>query len=412
MEEMGGGAAVVGGDSERALRLAKRNRYGKDTYKMRIPTHYRYCLRLLTYTTNQISAAGGGTYPAIPTANSSGVGYNVLPEGGAQVYHSLNPRSNTGSNGQMSLNGSGLYWEWAEELPEPNCPWLTTYFGYKLDMQGFNICDPELFSDNCERFQYIKQGPACATFVFPDKPITKSNSVRRYYPISQPTYTAVGGGTLSSYGVSNVEERSIGAWEMIIIPPRKMQSIKLSVCLSQNGWDHLIDMGFKPRSVTRVVKIYCSNSGLDTQYLANAMSQSLIPATRDFNPVILASSSQSGPNISNLKYKKMSYVDTENVCQFTDVTATDMQPQQYNAYQNYQRQGYPCVPFGSAVLFRFRQFAPVQQTLDTGGQSTFTQTCIRQTIPMDLYLDSVTTFKSPVMGDFDIDLPFSNPANE
>jgi len=411
-DDMGGGAAAVGGNSELALRLAKRNRYGKDTYKMRIPTHYRYCLRLLTYTTEQRAAAGGGVFPAIPTGNSSGVGYNVGPEGGVQTYHSLNPRGNTGQNGVMSLNACGLYWEWAEELPDQNCPWLTTYFGYKLDAMGFNICDPELFSDNCERFQYVKQGPACATFVFLDKPITKSNTVRRYHPISLPTYTATSGGTLSASASANVEERSIGAWEMIIIPPRKMQSVKLSVCLNQNGWDNLIQMGFKPRSVTRVVKIYCSNGGLDTEYLANATVHLNVPAVRDFNPSSGSSSAAPGPNMSNLKYKKMSYVDSENVCQYTDVTATDLQPQQYNNYQNFRKQGYPAVPFGSAVLFRFRQFAPVQQTVTSGGASTITQTAIRQTIPMDVYLDSVTTFKSPVMGTFDIDLPFSDPSFE
>jgi len=182
--------------------------------------------------------------------------------------------------------------------------------------------------------------------------------------------------------------------------------------LNQNGWDNLIQMGFKPRSVTRVVKIYCSNGGLDTEYLANATVHLNVPAVRDFNPSSGSSSAAPGPNMSNLKYKKMSYVDSENVCQYTDVTATDLQPQQYNNYQNYRRQGYPAVPFGSAVLFRFRQFAPVQQTVTAAGVSTITQTAIRQTIPMDVYLDSVTTFKSPVMGTFDIDLPFSDPSFE
>lgn len=399
----GGAAAVVGGNSEKAYRLAKRNRYGKDTYKMRIPTHYRYCLRLLTFTNSQVAL--GGTWPQTPTTSTPAtVGYNLEPEGGTQLYHDLNPRPATGTNGFMSLNACGLYWEWAEELPSTNCPWLTTYFGYKLDAAGFNICDPQLFADNASRFLYVKQGPSCATFVFPDKPIDKSGPVRRYYPITAPTYTATGG-TLSSYGVSTLEERGIGAWEMIVIPPRKMASIKLSVCLNQNGWDNLIDMGFKPRPVTRVTKIYCSNGGLDSEYLHNALEVKQMPLVRPYN----IPTGTNSANVSNLKWKKMSYVDTEFACQYTDVIQPNMAAQDYNGSQWAQKQGYPCVPFGSAIIFRFRQFAPVQTTIDAGGMATVTQTAIRQTIPMDLYLDSVTTFKSPVMGEFDLDLPYSNP---
>lgn len=416
MEEGGGAAAVVGGNSARALRLAKRNRYGKDTYKMRIPTHYRYCLRLLTYTTEQQAFAGSGVYPATPTTNTvEKPGFNVLPEGGQQLYHELNPRDQVGQNGEMSLNACGLYWWWGEELPTPSCPWLTTYFGYKLDQTGFNICDPQQFSDNCERFQYVKQGPACATFVLPDVPIEKAGPVRRYYPLTPATYTEQTGGTLSTYGRANIEERGIGAWEMIVIPPRKMQSINVGVCLNQNGWDHLIDMGFKPRPVTRVTKIYCSNGGLDHEYLLNALNQADLVATRPYNPVNNPAG-QPFPkslSITNLKYRKMSYVDTELVCQYTDVDPTaDLMNQQINNYDWAMKQGYPCVPFGSAVIFRFRQFAPVQATIDTGGQTTYAQTAVRQTIPMDLYLDSVTTFKAPVLGDFDLDLPYSDPIRQ
>ena len=400
-ETMGGGAAaVVGGNSEKALRLAKRNRYGKDTYKMRIPSHFRYCLRLLTYTTRQ--NLQNSQIPLTPTTDTPAtIGYNVLPEGSPLLYHDLKPRSITGNNGQMSLNGSGLYWMWGEELPTPSCPWLTTYFAYKLDAAGFNICDPQQFSDNCQRFNFVKQGPSCATFVFPDKPIDKAGPVRRYYPLQAPTYTGAPGqpGTLSSYGVANVEERGIGAWEMIVIPPRKLHSIKIGSIVNQDGWDNLIDMGFKPRSVTRVVKIYCSNSGVDPLTLHTIINQSLEPEDRPRNTY----------QLSNLKYKKLSYLDTENVCQYTSVQATDLQAQQYNDISFYAAQGYPCIPFGSAVVFRFRQFAPPQMQVDTGGGISYTQTCIRQTIPMDVYLDSVTTFKSPVVGEFDLDQPFTDP---
>lgn len=77
----------------------------------------------------------------------------------------------------------------------------------------------------------------------------------------------------------------------------------------------------------------------------------------------------------------------------------------------YANQGYPCVPFGSAVIFRFRQFAPLQTTYNADGTvSAYVQTCVRQTIPLDLYLDSVTTFKEPIKGSFDLDLAFTNPA--
>ena len=132
--------------------------------------------------------------------------------------------------------------------------------------------------------------------------------------------------------------------------------------------------------------------------------------------LLIFPSSATTANISSLPYKKMSYVDTEEICQYTTVpaiTANALPSTSYNVMTNsdnvYFRQGYPCVPFGSAIIFRIRQFAPVQETYTAGARS-ITQTCIRQNLPLDVYLDSVTVFKSPVKGSFDLDLPYSDPS--
>jgi len=363
---------------------------------------------------NDIPGSGA---PATPTTDTSvTTGYDLRPEGGAQVYHKLNPRTaDVATNGEMTLNASGLYWVWAEHLPGRLCPWLQTYFAFKLDAQGFNLCDPTHFATGCKQYEYIKQGPYCATFVWPDLPIDKAGPVRRYYPISQPTFsTDTNTGTLSSYGAANVEERGIGVWEMIIIPPRRYKSVNLDIICDQDGWDRLIDMGFKPRPAQRVTKIYCSNSGLDQDSADAALSILQQPEVRDYNDAAKF-------NVGDMKQYKMRYLDTEEVCQYYN---TNLQPDR-DSGTNYptldgqndtlKRQGYPCVPFGSAVVFRCRQFAPVQQTVTIVEEQpvvTETQTCIRQTIPLDIYLDSVTTFKSPVKGEFDLDLPFTNPASQ
>jgi hypothetical protein len=117
------------------------------------------------------------------------------------------------------------------------------------------------------------------------------------------------------------------------------------------------------------------------------------------------------------------YTDTEDVCQFSTVSDPDAAPQppsapasempvtEYDALETYFRQGYNCIPFGSAILFRVRQYAPPQLTIQPQGSDiTIQQTCIRQVIPLDIYLDSVTTFKGPVEGRFDLDLPYTNPS--
>jgi len=411
----GGGAVARGGNSAKALRSAKRNRYGLEQFKIRYPTHYQYCLRLLTFTTKQVVSANDPPLPATPTTDTPVTpGYNVEPEGGTQVYYSLNPRVPAeATNGFMTLNGSGMYWCWAETLPSSSCPWLETYFAFKLDAQGFNLCDPQQFADGCERYEYVKQGPYCATFVWPDPPIHKAGPVRRYYPLTAPTYTSGGGtGTLSSYGSATQEERGIGAWEMIIIPPRRYKSVNIDNVVNQDGWDRLIDMGFKPRPVEKVVKIYCSNAGLDQDSLEAVISLASQPAVRDINDA-------SKFNVCDMKKYKMRYMDTEDVCQSTNIGLGQTPPISTRVVTTYpqptdlKQQGYPCVPFGSAVAFRFRQFAPVQETVTMEGEQpvvTITQTCVRQTIPLDLYLDSVTSFKSPVKGQFDLDLPFTNPA--
>lgn len=415
----GGGAAAVvkGGNSARAERAAKRNRYGQDTYKMRLPQKFQYALRLFTYTTSQASVPGTSV-PATPTTDTPATaGYNVAPEGATLTYLSLAPRTNP-TNGQVTMNAQGLYWSWAEELPDVNRPWLQTYFGFKLDMAGFNICDPTMFAQNCSRYMFAKQGPACATFVWPDCPIGRNDAVTREIQLAATTFTGVpatGNGTVSAYGTATREFRGIGPWEMIIIPPRKMKSINIDNCLNQDGWDALIDMGFKPRPCQKVTKIYCSNGGVDAtdiNVITNAAAQA---ATRNSNvPSGLADTKWS--NISGLRYKKMSYVDTEDICQYTnvpDIVAGTLPPTTYALMSSsdniFFRQGYPTVPFGSAIVFRIRQFAPVQETY-TAGARTITQTCIRQNLPLDVYLDSVTVFKSPVKGSFDLDLPQSDPS--
>lgn len=414
-----------GGNSSRAERLAKGNRYGKETHKQRFPTHVRFCMRLLTYTTKQtISGATGA--PQVPATNTAAtVGYNLRPEGDVRNYNYLGLRTTTG-NGTMSLNACGVWWTWAEELPTPDCPWLHTYFAYKLDAAGFNLCDPLQFSQGCTRYTHVKQGPSCATFVFPDAPIGKAGPVRRQYPLlpssflpggSTPQATPIVGSAIQP---ATIEERGIGVWEMIIIPPRKMKSIWIEQCVSQSGWDNLIDMGFKPRPAQKVTKIYCSNGGIDCDDLPNLAAIRGITLARQRNAAPNFGSNQNF-NISNLKFKKMTYVDTEDVCQYTAVADPGADTVVAQVYPDvagsnvaglglYAQQGYPCVPFGSAVVFRFRQYAPVQTIYNTDlSVAAYNQTCVRQTIPMDLYLDSVTTFKNPVKGAFDLDLAFTSP---
>ncbi len=412
MKGAGGGRAMAqGGNGNAAVRFAKRNRYGQDTWKMRLPSHFRYCLRLLTYTQAQTNLAAAGGVPLLPTADTPATpGYNLRPEGEEPLeYRNLGDRVTTGPNGTMSLNASGVSWFWGEKLPDINCPWLETYFAFKIDMIGFNICDPKQFAENCQRFQYVKQGPACLTFVWPDPPIGDAGPVRRQYPLATSQQMAGGGqpeGFGSAYLQANIEERGIGAWEMIIIPPRKMKSVNLAAVVNQAGWDSLIDMGFKPRQTMKVTKVYCSNGGVDPEDLIN-ITQAVQSKSRAANNI--------GSNLSDLTWAKMKYVDTEEVCQFTDVTdpGTGIIPTNYGSIQQTNRQGYPAIPLGSAICFRFRQFAPVQQEYNAEGEVTATlQTCTRQTIPCDLFIDSVTTFKAPVKGTFDLDLPWSNPNSQ
>lgn len=430
-------AVVSGGNGQLALRLAKGNRYGKDTYKVRVPSKFHYSLRLLTYTTDQAMDWSGSTWNPLPltpplaqTEVSNQKGFNTCPEGDLQYYRALqNPLGYT--NGVVSMNSQGLFFNWGEKRPSTRDPWLTTYFAFKLDAKGFNICDPETFAENCSKFQYVKQGPSCATFVFPDLPLDKNDAVTREYTIGQP----VNNQSVSSYGVPTKEYRGIGPWEMIIIPPRKMKSINIGNLTSHASWDKLIQMGFKPRPCQKVTKIYCSNSGVDVRDAGVIGKQAVQSATRTSNDISVNSSTNdyvttvfptvgmyhSGPSLTSLKWKKHQYLDTEETCQWTVIAdpnttqlggVKDMPYTSYDTMEMYFKQGYDCVPFGSAIVFRVRQFAPpFFKIVDPAQPSivTLDHICVRQTIPLDIYLDSVTSFKGPVEGRFDIDQPFSNP---
>lgn len=458
-----GDPVVKGGNGEVALRMAKGNRYGRDTYKVRCPSKFHYQLRLLTFTTAQgidyMSPYHYTPIPLTPSANnppqSNLPGFNLLPQGsgydnpnGANVEmyyrHLGGDRTGTGLNGVVSMNAQGLFWHWGEELPSGRSPWLTTFFAFKLDQKGFNICDPIQFAENCKKFMYVKQGPACATFVFPDMPIDQNNAVTRQYTLMNPTAVAAQDGTVagdlgSISGQSN-EFRGLGPYEMIIIPPRKMKSINTGNLTSDASWNKLIQMGFKPRPCQRVTKIYCSNSGLDascgftalakvvnqtTTRTSNIITANEIAAPgRDYNPAISTSVGvyNSSMSLTSLRWKKHSYTDTEDVCQWTGVASpnsgpqpnaprTEMKTTEYDTLDVYFSQGYDCIPFGSAIVFKIRQYAPPNLRVDVmTGQMNMFQTCVRQTIPLDIYLDSVTTFKGPVEGRFDLDLPYSNPS--
>jgi len=213
-------------------------------------------------------------------------------------------------------------------------------------------------------------------------------------------------------------------------------------CTSSDSWNKLIQMGFKPRPCQRVNKIYCSNSGLDVLCASAIMKQTNQTTVRtsntsapnagggvpgsDYNPQVFAQDRlyQSFLSLTSLKWRKHSYIDTEDVCQWTGVpnpdagtqpiaVRTEMPKTSYDTLDLYFSQGYDCIPFGSAIIFRVRQYAPPQLTVppDTpsAGNIVMTHTCVRQIIPLDVYLDSVTTFKGPVEGRFDLDLPYSNP---
>jgi hypothetical protein len=291
-----------------------------------------------------------------------------------------------------TLRAMGVNYMWSEERGSNVDHYRRSYLSFKIDSCGFNCCDPSVFNTLCQQYGRVKQGPTSVTFHFMDVPVGHQ-SVKREYPVTN--------GSLASVGPATVEIRDQGAWMYIVIPPRKMASVKLQNLHGKANWDRLIDMGFKPRPMRKAHRIWCSNGGIDDQQMQHVLqTQEVAPTTENS---FVAEDTLTGSTLSRRaprpgKWIKHKSVETERACQYWQSAANDIRTALGRGtarsiqFQDLLAQGYDCCPFGSAIVFCFVQYH--------GGVP---ENARRQSIPIEIHVDSYTKFTQPLLEQLDLD---------
>lgn len=392
----------------RSARL-KRSVYGNDTGKFRVTTTNVYDLSVTTCAETLCMVVGGTTYT--PTVVKSDVsvrtpGTDAYSAGWANTggYHDVRERNpekmwkmtrviRSGGEYQYenTLRSMGVRYCWSEEAGSCLDPYRRSFLSFKIDAEGFNCCHPKLFNDNCKQFHQVKQGPTAVSFHFMDPPMG-NKAVTRDYQI-----------TSGAVAAATVETRTVGTWQCIIVPPRKLASIYLPSLHGKANWDKLIEMGFKPQNVGKFQRIYCSNGGIDEEQMEYVInSTETARAAQEENGFLNMEGivEQGVFKKTQLpgEWKKHKYLDTERACQFyaefdnlTD-DSTARTTSRTRQFWNIMAQGYHLAPYGSAIVFQFCTFH--------GGNP---ENAARLSIPIEIHVDSFTKFKGNAAEQLDLD---------
>lgn len=386
---------------------SKRPVYGKDTGNFKVVTKNVYDFNVVTCASELPFKKADGTITVPPLVTSDvAVQYPRGPADGTydNYYHDLRarepvkfytmntrvPRGGSFMSQENTLQAMGAVWAWSEQQGNLQDPYRRTFLSFKLDANGFNCCDPKQFAENCQKFKSVKQGPSAMTFYFTDPPMGNA-AVKRHYSLQ---------GTSQAYGLPTLEERTVGSWQYIIIPPRGKASVHLPNLHGKENWDKLIEMGFKPRTVGKSVRIYCSNAGIDEAQQEYVLKQTeAAPATE--NPTNVVMTIDGGVLVQKAEVaghiRKPGYVDTERACQYYTLQNSDPLDSvrnlaRLNQFIDLRAQGYPCVPFGSAIVFCFATFH--------GGTVA---NATRLNIPIEIHVDSFTKFRGNDVLPLDLD---------
>ena len=313
----------------------------------------------------------------------------------------------TGSNTLMSL---GVWRTVSQTVATASDPYQRTFLALKVDHQGFNACNVEIFNEKCLQFQYVKQSPYAVLITLPEPPMQAKSA----QPVTMTRPGAMTAAQLLGYQQSMIstgfaappvptgniwnETRSTGCWQYIIIPPQVAASINMTQIGDQAAWQRLLNLGYKAQNCTRrQYMIACGTTGFDgmgTQNLRNKLT-----ALQASLGVIPASNSTGAATfIEGVHNKKHAVQECDWVCQYNAPVSLTIPPNYGNATQyvaNLIAQGFDTLPFGSAIVFQFLQYAP--PTTDTVAN-----TACPVNMPYTIEVTTKTSFSKLRLGNRDL----------
>ena len=339
---------------------------------------------------------------AIPIAYEADV-IPVTPANFTSMTDKVTVVAGAGSNTLVSL---GVWRTVSQTAATTADPYQRTFLAFKVDHQGFNSCNVEKWNENCVQFQYVKQSPTAVMITLPEPPMQSKNTgpVSMTRPGAMTAAQLLGyqqtmitpGGAVAVPPVGNIwnETRSTGCWQYIIVSPQVAASINMTQIGDQAGWQRLLNLGYKPQACTRrTYMIGCGTTGFDAAGILNIVAKNngvTMPAIPTRNSV------NTPEGVHNRRH---SIQETDWVCQYCETPTSIVFPPTFasaNLYvQNVLRQGFDTLPFGSAIVFQFLQYAP--PTTDT-----LASTACPVNMPYQIEICSKTTWSKLRQGSRDL----------
>ena len=334
------------------------------------------------------------------------------------TFFAMNPRTTVGV-GTNTLNSLGVWATRSQEAASLVDPMQRTYLALKVDHQGFNACNVQKFNEYCNEFQFIKQDAYVVEITFTDQPMNSKNAppatmtrpsrvTNTQLTQQQQTLLTPGGQVApSALGAVPVfmETRPFGGWYYIIVPPQRGASINLTEIGTEVAWQRLLNIGYKAKPCSgKKYRIQCGTNGFDasgrqqiiTKLAGLGTSGGVVPVNNG------------GANLEGRDNATHQIQEAEWCCQYADPAGL-ARPPTYATATTYTRntvfQGFDTLPFGSAIVFQFCQYAPL--TIEGGN------TAVPTVIPYQIEILSATSFSQLRLGNRDVGqvctLPIAGP---
>lgn len=328
---------------------------------------------------------------------------DVLPSEGLQAFMSMTPPRNVSGTGSNSLNSLGVWMGASSTGATEDDPYQRNFFIVKVDHCGFNSIQPTRYYEGVQQFTYVQTGPNVIEIQLPEPPLSKALPVTQVRPVSMTQAQMIGiqkvmqGGGYDSTNVIWNEHHPTGFWQYIQLPAGYGGSLKMAQHGTLQGWNRLIDLGFRPKQCrTLKYRLMVDPKGQDGLEMLNAQNKlaqlgpmpGTIPAS-NLNPGTFTAQAYEG----RVKAKHQKAM-CDWTCQFSTAISSpnDDFAGASARYFDLIAQGFDVMAFGGGIVFQFVQYAP--PTRDT----TPITTAACQIVPVTINVHNKAVFSMPRIG--------------
>ena len=297
--------------------------------------------------------------------------------------------------GLNTIQALGIYQGQSGRRATLNDPFQRNFWICKIDHTGFNSVTPCRFDEGRNEYTYCKMSGVVAEIFLPDAPIARAlpTMVTRPTNISYAqllgAQTAIFGPGVDQQNWAWNEQHPSGMWQYITIPAGHGCSVKLGEYGTYEGWQKLLNLGFRPKTCTKnKYRISVPARGNDGVEMGLARRKLAYLALHGIIPDSLAPVYAGDYSVNNgNQMKNHESQETDWCCQFNTGVPGDTYVGGQQVLQDIQNQGFDVSAYGSAIVFMFVQYAP--PTNDDGDPHD-TASC--QIVPIQMTIHSKCSF--------------------